>query len=188
VRLPADAVAPVSLGPDDLLVRGALVRAIQMAGALSRVLELTVEYTTVRVQFGRPIGRFQAVQQELGRLAGEVMASAAAVEGAVTAAMAGPCEMEVAAAKIRTAESATLATRIAHQLHGAIGFTEEHQLHRFTTRLWSWRDEFGGEREWATRLGRFAAAGGPAGYWDWLTREHHNTDGVSGREMGGTAG
>jgi acyl-CoA dehydrogenase len=169
VRVGRNEVRAVTLTPDDLLVRGALVRAIQMVGALDRLLELTVQYAQARTQFGRPIGRFQAVQQDLARLAGECVASAAAVEGAVAAAQRGDCAAEVAAAKVRTAEAATLGTRIAHQIHGAIGFTQEHQLHRFTTRLWSWRDEFGGERDWAVRLGRLAAASGPDGYWGWLT-------------------
>ena len=181
VWLPADAVAPVSVGPDDLLVRGALVRSIQMVGALDRLLELTLGYVQARVQFGRPLGRFQAIQHDLARLAGECVASAAAVEGAVTAAALGDCLAEVAAAKVRTAEAATLSTRIAHQIHGAIGFTQEHQLHRYTTRLWSWRDEFGGERDWAIRLGRLAAAGGPGAYWGWLTG---NPDGVAEETMG----
>jgi acyl-CoA dehydrogenase len=168
-RLAGEDVGPVEISPDDLLVRGALVRAIQMTGALDRLLELTVQYAQARSQFGRPIGRFQAVQQDLARLAGECVASAAAVAGAVAAIQRGDAVAEVAAAKIRTAEAATLGTRIAHQIHGAIGFTQEHQLHRFTTRLWSWRDEFGGERDWAVRLGRLAAASGPDGYWGWLT-------------------
>jgi acyl-CoA dehydrogenase len=168
-RVASASVATVARTPDDLLVRGALVRAIQIVGALDRLLELTVQYAQARTQFGRPIGRFQAVQQDLARLAGECVASAAAVEGAVAAAQRGDCTAEVAAAKVRTAEAASVGTRIAHQLHGAIGFTQEHQLHRFTTRLWSWRDEFGGERDWAIRLGQFAAAGGPSGYWGWLT-------------------
>jgi acyl-CoA dehydrogenase len=173
VRLGPGAVADVSLTPDDLLVRGALVRSIQMVGTLDRLLELTVAYAQARTLFGLPGGRFQAVLQVLALLAGECVAIAAAVEGAVAAVERGvgvlDCVMEVAAAKVRTAEASALATRIAHQLHGAIGFTQEHQLHRFTTRLWSWRDEFGSERSWAIRLGRLAAAGGPDGYWDWVT-------------------
>jgi acyl-CoA dehydrogenase len=169
VRLDATSVAAVRVTPGDLQVRGALVRSIQMVGALDRLLELTVQYAQARTQFGRPIGRFQAVQQDLARLAGECVASAAAVEGAVTAAQHGVCLAEVAAARVRTAEAASAGTRIAHQIHGAIGFTQEHQLHRYTTRLWSWRDEFGGERDWAIRLGRLAAAGGSGGYWEWLT-------------------
>jgi acyl-CoA dehydrogenase len=172
VRLADDAVARASLDADQLLVRGALVRAIQIVGALDRVLELTVGYAQARTQFGRPLGRFQAVQHELARLAGETVAAAAAVDGAIAAAAARrDCSFEVAAAKVRTGEAASAGARIAHQLHGAIGFTQEHQLHRLTTRLWSWRDEFGAERDWAIRLGRFAAGAGPASYWDWFTRD-----------------
>jgi acyl-CoA dehydrogenase len=169
VRLSSDAVAAVHVDFDQLLVRGALVRSIQIVGALDRILDLTVEYAQARTQFGRPLGQFQAVQQDLARLAGEVVASAAAVEGAIVASAHGEAVDEVAAAKVRTSEAASLGARIAHQLHGAIGFTHEHQLHQFTTRLWSWRDEFGAERMWAARLGRFAAAAGPSGYWDWFT-------------------
>lgn len=171
VRLAGDAVAPVSLDADQLLVRGALVRSIQIVGALDRVLDLTVGYVQARTQFGRSLGRFQAVQHELARLAGETVAAAAAVEGAVAAAAHGACASEVAAAKVRAGEAASVGARIAHQLHGAIGFTQEHQLHHLTTRLWSWRDEFGAERDWAVRLGRVAAGAGPAGYWDWFTRD-----------------
>jgi acyl-CoA dehydrogenase len=171
VRLRADSAARASIDPDALLTRGALVRSIQIAGALDRVLELTVAYVQARSQFGRPLGRFQAVQQELARLAGEAVASRAAVESAVLAAGHGACTMDVAAAKIRTGEAASVAARIAHQLHGAIGYTREHQLHRLTTRLWSWRDELGAERDWAIRLGTFAAGAGPVGYWDWFTRD-----------------
>ena len=177
VLLASDAVAQVSLTADDLLVRGALVRAIQIVGALDRVLELTIGYVQARTQFGRSLGRFQAVQHELARLAGESVAAAAAVDGAVKAASGRSYANEVAAAKVRAGEAASAGARIAHQLHGAIGFTHEHQLHQLTTRLWSWRDEFGAEREWAARLGRFAAAAGQAGYWDWFTRD-------AGRETG----
>jgi acyl-CoA dehydrogenase len=171
VRLSGDAVAPVEVDADQLLVRGALARSIQMVGALDRILGLTVEYVQTRTQFGRSLGRFQAVQHDLARLAGEVVASAAAVEGAVAAAGRADCTAEVAAARVRAGEAAALGARVAHQLHGAIGFTHEHQLHRYTTRLWSWRDELGAEREWAVRLGRFSAAAGPAGYWDWFSRD-----------------
>lgn len=169
------ALAPVAVTPEQLLVRGALVRSIQIAGALGRVLELTVEYVQARSQFGRPLARFQAVQQELARLAGEVAAGSAAVEGAARAAACGDATHAIAAAKIRTAEAASTVSRIAHQLHGAIGYTEEHQLHRYTTRLWSWRDEFGAERDWAARLGEFAAGQGATGFWDWYTRDPTDT-------------
>ena len=145
---------PVALDPAEVLRRGALARALAMAGALERVLELTVRYAGEREQFGRPIGRFQAIQQELAVLAGEVAAARAAVDQAV----ARPDVLRIASAKIRTGEAAGRAAEIAHQVHGAIGYTDEHVLHRFTLRLWAWRDEFGSEEEWAVELGRLVAA------------------------------
>jgi acyl-CoA dehydrogenase len=165
--------------PSSGRARGALARAVQIAGALDRTLELTAEYVSVRRQFGRPIVEFQAVQQELALLAGEAAAASAAAEGAVAAAAAADgtvlnatetaAVLKIAAAKIRTGAAAAEGARIAHQLHGAIGVTYEHQLHHFTSRLWSWRDEFGSEREWSIVLGRGLAKTGGAGLWAWLT-------------------
>ena len=145
--------------------RGALARAAASAGALERILELTVQYAGEREQFGRPIGRFQAVQHEIALLAGEVVAARAAVDAAIER----PDLLHVASAKIRAGEAATRATEIAHQVHGALGFTEEHRLHRFTLRLWAWRDEFGSEERWARALGERVAAGGGDGLWLLLT-------------------
>jgi acyl-CoA dehydrogenase len=62
------------------------------------------------------------------------------------------------------------ATRIAHQVHGAMGFTYEHRLHHYTKRLWSWRDDFGTEVYWNTLLGRKALEVGGDGLWPFLTR------------------
>jgi acyl-CoA dehydrogenase len=166
-------------GPSDGRLRGVLARAVQLSGALDRTLELTAEYVSVRRQFGRAIVEFQAVQQELALLAGEAAAADAAVEAAVAAAAVAPGTVlnvtdtaaifKIAAAKIRTGAAAAEGARIAHQLHGAIGVTYEHQLHHFTSRLWSWRDEFGSERDWSIVLGRELAKAGGAGVWDWLT-------------------
>ena len=60
---------------------------------------------------------------------------------------------EVAVAKVRAGEAAGIGAGIAHQAHGAIGFTYEHSLHFSTRRLWSWRAEFGSESRWAQRAG-----------------------------------
>ncbi|PPR59763.1 MAG: hypothetical protein CFH10_01784, partial [Alphaproteobacteria bacterium MarineAlpha4_Bin2] len=54
---------------------------------------------------------------------------------------------------------------IAHQVHGAIGFTMEHILQRYSRRVWSWRDEFGSESTWAVRLGAAMAAKGGDELW-----------------------
>ena len=71
--------------------------------------------------------------------------------------------------KSRVGEAAGIAAAIAHQVHGAIGFTEEHRLHLYTRALWAWRDEFGGEAEWEARLGAEALAQGGEGFWPFVT-------------------
>jgi len=155
-----------------LRLRGALARALMMAGALERALELAVRYATERSQFGRKIGQFQAIQQELARFAGEVAAAVAAALSAAGALERGKDAMlAVACAKIRSAQAAQEGALIAHQVHGAIGVTDEYALHHSTLRLWAWRDEFGSETAWAAELGRALAAAGPKALWPALTRD-----------------
>lgn len=158
---------------DVLLLMGAAVRAQQIAGALDRILELSVLYSQQRVAFEKPISKFQAIQHSLARLGGEVAAAAsAAASAADTIANTGfddaAALLEIAAAKIRCSEAAEVGTGIAHQVHGAIGFTDEHILHRFTLRLLSWRDEFGDETFWSLKLGEFITARGPRELWPLL--------------------
>jgi acyl-CoA dehydrogenase len=160
-------VVPASAGA--LRALGAVMRSAQMAGALQCVLEMTVQYAQERVQFGRPIGRFQAVQQNLAVLAGQTAAATAAAEAAIEAAATDLDSPAVAAAKIRAGEAAGIGAAIAHQMHGAIGFTQEHRLHYSTRRLWSWRDEFGNEAWWARRLGGAVAAAGADRLWAGIT-------------------
>jgi len=158
---------------DSLEMMGATVRAVQMSGALEGLLERTVAYANERVAFERPIGRFQAIQHTIARMAGEVAAAiAAAGSAAETIASGSSTEdamlLEVATAKIRAGEAASAAAAIAHQIHGAIGFSQEHALHRYTQRLWAWRDDFGSESAWAVRLGRAVATKGADGLWPWV--------------------
>ena len=166
---PAVAAAPVSLSPDAARLYGALVRSAQMAGALEGALATSVKYVTERKQFGRPIGNFQAIQHQLALLAGHTAASGIAADTAFRAADRRDLRFEVAAAKTRIGEAAGLGASIAHQVHGAIGFTYEHSLHFLTRRLWSWRAEYGAEVEWATWLGRDVAAQGAAELWNYVT-------------------
>ena len=134
------------------------------------MLPLCVDYANERVAFERRIGKFQAVQQNLARLAGEV-AAALAVAGSAADAIAEAAAfdaavfLEAASAKIRTAEAAAEGAAIAHQVFGAIGFTQEHVLHRFTLRMLSWRDDFGNESYWAAELGRRVARRGADEFW-----------------------
>jgi acyl-CoA dehydrogenase len=164
------APAPVHFEQSSLLLMGSAIRSVETAGALETVLSLSVGYANERVAFERPIGKFQAVQQNLARLAGE-MAAALAVSGSAadTLAQADAADeavfLEAASAKIRTAEAAAEGSAIAHQVFGAIGFTKEHILHRFTLRMLSWRDDFGNESYWAAELGRHVARRGADDFW-----------------------
>jgi alkylation response protein AidB-like acyl-CoA dehydrogenase len=149
---------------------GCVARAVQSAGALETLLELALRYAGERVAFERPIGRFQAVQHNLARLAGEASAALAASGSAADAVERAErfdegVFLEAAAAKIRCAEAAHEGAAIAHQVFGALGYSQEHILHRFTLRLLAWREDFGNESLWAAELGRRVAAGGADELW-----------------------
>jgi acyl-CoA dehydrogenase len=164
------APAPSGLTQQSLMLMGAVVRSVQTSGALEAVLALTVRYANERVAFERPIAKFQAVQHNLARLAGEVAAAMTAAGSAADAiaqaeAIDDEIFLEAASAKIRCAEAAEEGAAIAHQVHGAIGFTKEHVLHRFTLRMLSWRDDFGNESHWAVELGKLVATRGADAFW-----------------------
>lgn len=169
--------APAEIGPalptagdgDPVRLYGAMVRSAQMAGACEKALAEAVQYAQDRVQFGRPIGKFQAIQHQLAALAAKSAQAAIAAASAFRAADRGDARFEVACAKIVAGEAAGLAAAVSHQVHGAIGFTYEHALHFSTRRLWSWRPEFGSEAVWAEELGRRTAARGPEALWTDLT-------------------
>jgi alkylation response protein AidB-like acyl-CoA dehydrogenase len=171
--------APVAIAAegdwgDALLLMGAALRSQQMAGALAHILAQSSDYAQTRTQFGRAIVKFQAVQHNLAILAGEVAAASAAADAAMkTIIQYGLTDartfMAVASAKIRTGEAANAGAAIAHQVHGAIGFTREYSLHHRTRRLWAWRDDFLPERVWAARLGQFVCDQGADGLWPMLT-------------------
>ena len=169
VALAADAVrmAP-ALAEGGLLELGALARAQQMVGAMERCLDYGLTYANERKQFGRPIGKFQAVQHMLAIAAGHYAAAAAAADFAAQAWGSARFGFAVAVAKARAGEAAGAVAEAAHQVHGAMGFTQEHPLHFATRRLWSWRDEFGHEALWQERIGREVCAAGGAALWPML--------------------
>lgn len=153
-----EARAPDWLTPETFHALAALMRAASMAGAVQGALDLTLDYTQEREQFGRPLAKFQAIQHHLADIACETAAASAAVEMASDALRADPhCGREtieqIAVAKIRCGQAASRVAGAAHQAHGAMGFTREYALGRYTRRLWQWQDEFGTEQEWAIRLG-----------------------------------
>ena len=168
---PVAAAAPAGDGitREAIWLMGALSRVAQMAGGIGRILAESVRYANEREQFGRPIARFQAVQHQLAVLASQAAAADMAAESAAIALDAGDAAFEIACAKVITGEAAGLGAAIAHQVHGAIGFTYEHALHFITRRLWSWRAEFGAENAWAERIGRDVTVRGADALWSDLT-------------------
>jgi acyl-CoA dehydrogenase len=166
----ATAPAPKGFDQTSLLLMGAVARSLQIAGALQSMLDISVRYSNERVAFEKKISKFQAVQHNLAKLAGESAAAlAAATSAADTFASGAPSEdaafLEAASAKIRCSEAAEKGAAIAHQVHGAIGFTIEHILHRYSLRALAWRDDFGSESYWAVELGKRVAVRGADELW-----------------------
>jgi acyl-CoA dehydrogenase len=167
--LPEESVhaAPASCR-DGFLPFGALARAQQMVGAMERCLDYALAYAMERQQFGRPIGKFQAVQQMLAEAAGQYAAAAAAADLAGGAYGSPDFAFAAGLAKARVGEAAGRVAEICHQVHGAMGFTQEHPLHFATRRLWSWREEFGNETFWQERIGRWVCSLGGEALWSVL--------------------
>lgn len=143
-----------------VMALGAAIRTAQMAGALRRVLALTVAYVQEREQFGRPLSKFQAVQQAIATLAGQAAAAGAAAAIAADGVDAGLDLVAIGAAKARAGEAAGLGSAIAHQAFGAMGYARETPLNHYTRRLSAWRSEFGSETCWQEAVGRALAKGG----------------------------
>ncbi|MFI6738636.1 acyl-CoA dehydrogenase family protein [Nonomuraea sp. NPDC050451] len=167
------AVTPLPPGPwrHELDLHGATARALQLAGAARAVLTLTTRHIADRVQFGRPLARFQAVQQRLARLAADVVTVEVMADAAVAALRHGAQDRELVVASAK-AEASALARSVAaagHQLHGAIGFTAEHRLGACTRRLWAWREEHGNELHWQRRCADLARGSGDV--WELVTGE-----------------
>ncbi|MCC2594857.1 hypothetical protein LKR43_00715 [Pusillimonas sp. MFBS29] len=154
---------------DQIICEGALFRCMQLTGAMQRALEMTIEYAREREQFGRPIAKFQAIQHQIAEQAAQTASATAAADAAAHASRVGPARLEIAMAKIRCSEAATVVYRVAHQVHGAMGFTHEHNLHLTTRRLMSWRDEFGSDDYWAQWLGATLSGMEEGSIWPFIT-------------------
>lgn len=151
-RLDYVAVSALALGSADHSLYGAFLRTAQSSGALDAALALAIDHVNSRVQFGKPLAKLQAVQQSLAVLAQEAAATAMAGAAAAQALDKGQGAMEMMAAKLRANMAIHKGVALAHQVHGAIGFTQDYPLQRLTRRLMGWRSEFGGDR-WAELLG-----------------------------------
>jgi alkylation response protein AidB-like acyl-CoA dehydrogenase len=116
---------------------GALARSAEMAGAAQRVLELCIEHARVRVQGGRPIGAHQAIQHACADSYRDVESARWLTWEAEWKLATGRSDADaaVAAAKVYGGEAALRVARRAHQIMGAIGYSEEHPLHLFHKRI-----------------------------------------------------
>ena len=152
--------APMDAAIDVRTVQASVV-APQMAGALGSVLERTLQYANERQQFGRPIGKFQAIQHQLAVMSEHVCAARMAAQVGCHAGGVAPDRLRVAVAKARCSEAALVVSELAHAVHGAIGFTEEYDLQLYTRRLHAWRQTAGSEAYWQDVAGAalFAHAG-----------------------------
>jgi len=144
--------SPVSTA--ELEQRGALAYAVALAAAAGAVRDRTARYAADRLQFGRPLTEFQAIQQRLAGLAALTALMETATEAAAACDDSPARRTAIAAAKVVTSASAREIAAAGHQIHGAIGFTSEHSLGRFTTALWNWRERYGSERYWSEVLAR----------------------------------
>jgi acyl-CoA dehydrogenase len=162
LRWPAGAGALLSADatPHEFQALGAAVHAALLAGAMKRVFDLSMAYANERVQFGKPIGKFQAIQHQLSVMAEHVAAAAIAAEAAFHTGAALPAPAACAVAKARASEAAPLIAATAHAVHGAIGVTDEFDLQLFTRRLHEWRLAHGSETYWNRELGALCLASG----------------------------
>jgi len=162
---------PASLKGLQSRALGALVRSVQMSGALDGALHTSVNYARERIQFGKPIAQFQAIQQQLALMAGQVAMAVRAAGAGCEALNRDPASaaFDIAAAKVINSEAVEIATSVAHQVHAAIGITFEYRLNFFSRRLWSWRDEYGSENHWAQILGQGVASQGGDSLWPGVT-------------------
>ncbi|MFL6121311.1 acyl-CoA dehydrogenase family protein, partial [Actinophytocola sp.] len=142
-----DVPAEVVPAPPGFDARLTVLRVHAALGAVEGACRLTREHVTTRIQFGRPLSKLQAVAHRLA----EMECARVLLEVAASAAL-DLSSARVAAAATLLDPVATTVARLAHQLHGAMGITEECPLHRYTTLLWSLRDETGPARHWALRL------------------------------------
>ena len=134
-----------------------------MSGAMERILALTLDYANQRTQFGKPIGRFQAVQQQVSILAEQVWAARMAAQLAFQSDTWSPRPLLAALGKARASVAAGPVADIAHAVHGAIGITEEYDLQCYTRRLREWCRAAGAEAYWTARIGQDALAAGSTG-------------------------
>lgn len=153
-----DVPAPLASNGEEVRLFSAAIHAAAIAGALDRVFGMTLQYCNDRSQFGKSIGKFQAVQHQLSVMAEHVAAAGIASELAFAGAGAVPARLATAIAKARSSMAVPLVASTAHGSHGAIGVTAEYDLQLYTRRLHEWRMADGSEVFWNRMVGEAVLA------------------------------
>ena len=148
---------------------GAIVRSAQMIGSMEKILDLCIDYCSQRKQFGRALSKFQAIQHQISEMAVELAASSAALSTITNSEVFYKNNKDIAILKIRAGSAAGKIIAISHQVHGAIGFTQEYELAYFTRNLNSWRNDFGNESYWEDFLGKDFLEKNNKNLWEYLT-------------------
>lgn len=169
---PGQAVAPELV--TELERKAALVRAIQVCAALDCAIAASVEHVMSRIQFGRPLAKFQAIRNLIADAAAEAAVARSATEAALHTALetgwlTDHLDFQIAVARSCAGHAASAVTRHAHQVHGAIGTTREHRLHEWTRAALAWRSENGSVHFWDRKVAAAAAEAGRTGVWALIT-------------------
>lgn len=149
----APAALALESGGCDLPAFAAALMAAQLSGAMQRCFDMALDQCNTRVQFGKSIGKFQALQQQLSVMAEHVLAVAIAAEAAFRSDRQAPAALAAAVAKSRASEAVSVVAATVHAVHGAIGMTDEYDLGLFTRRLHDWRLAYGAEHAWNLQIG-----------------------------------
>ncbi|MGO4157195.1 acyl-CoA dehydrogenase family protein [Cupriavidus sp. YAF13] len=160
LRPASDGLLRFALPAGTLRQIGACLHAVQLAGALSHVFDMTLRYANDRQQFGRAIGKFQAIQHQISVMAEHVTAARMAAQIACAGGGWRPDPLRAAIGKLNASEAVTPVAAIAHAVHGAIGITEEYDLQIYTRRLHAWQLADGSQTYWARVVGE-AVCGQP---------------------------
>lgn len=170
-----DVPASISARGADVRAFNAALHAAAMAGSMERVFSMTLAYCNDRVQFGKAIGKFQAVQHQLSVMAEQVAAAGIAAERAFCSTSQVPELLPAAMAKARASMAAPLVAAAAHALHGAIGITEEFDLQLYSRRLHEWRVIEGAETYWNRSIGETVLSQSQHSIVDFVRAVTHDT-------------
>jgi acyl-CoA dehydrogenase len=141
---------------EDISIYGLLTTTAQLSGIMDEVLRMSVQYAKDRIQFGRPIGAFQSIQHRLADMAVLCAAGESSCDAAVAIASAGRSDKAVGLGGLKGAVSsyARAVVESGLQVHGGIGFTDEHVLHLYFKHALRMQAAWGSDADHAIAVAR----------------------------------